>query len=122
LLYLRALSPFVIAPTYAVLKKSEHPQTDKFHQAYWRLRKTTLISIDKHESLLPVLRQIQHGIAATGECPPWIHFAVTALTHHNPFDDRWQAEPGRSFASSETSSRNKSRLRTKRSSTSRSFA
>lgn len=61
LLYLRALSPFVIAPTYAVIKKSEHQRTNELHQSYWRLRKTTIISIDKHESLLPVLRQIQHG-------------------------------------------------------------
>jgi len=53
LLYLRALSPFVIAPTYAVIKKSEHQRTNELHQTYWRLRKTTIISIDKQGGCVP---------------------------------------------------------------------
>ncbi|HET7500824.1 MAG TPA: SIR2 family protein [Kofleriaceae bacterium] len=92
LLYLRALSPFVIAPTYAVIKKSEHQRTDELHQTYWRLRKTTLISIDKHESLLPVLRQIQHGVPVAGQRPNWLHLAAVAVAPHDPFNDAWQTD------------------------------
>lgn len=92
LLYLRALSPFVIAPTYAVIKKSSHQRTDELHQTYWRLRKTTIVSIDKHESLLPVLRQIQHGVPVAGQRPPWLHLAASAVAQHDPFDDDWQSD------------------------------
>ena len=92
LLYLRALSPFVIAPTYAVIKKSEHQRTDELHQAYWRLRKTTIISIDKHESLLPVLRQIQHGVPVAGHRPMWLRLAAAAVEQHDPFSDVWQTD------------------------------
>jgi hypothetical protein len=91
LLYLRALSPFVIAPTYAVIKKSGNDSADKFHHGYWRLRKTTILAIDTHESLLPGLRDIQHGAPSHGQLPNWLDYARMAIRRLDPFGDAWQA-------------------------------
>jgi hypothetical protein len=90
LLYQRGLSPFAIAPTYAVIKKTDHEETDEFRQSYWRLRKTTIISIDTHESLLPLLRDIQFGTPSGGERPSWLPLASAAVKDQDPFSNDWQ--------------------------------
>lgn len=90
LLYQRGLSPFAIAPTYAIIKKTDHEKTDEYRQSYWRLRKTTIISIDTHESLLPVLRDIQFGASTPDERPNWLPAASAAVRDQNPFSNDWQ--------------------------------
>lgn len=91
LLYQRGLSPFAIAPTYALIKKEDDPHTDRYRQTYWRLRKTTVVSIETHDSLLPVLRDVQFGVPPVGEKPSWLALAAGAVKNHDPFTTPWQA-------------------------------
>jgi hypothetical protein len=88
LLYQRSLSSFAVAPTYAIVK--ETPPADPFHEAYWRLRKTTLIFVPEHDLLLPALRQVQFGVETPGDLPRWLPKAGKWLESIDHFTDAWQ--------------------------------
>jgi hypothetical protein len=98
LLYRRSLSPFAVAPTYAVIK-AEDEEADLFQDAHWRARKIALIYIREHALLFPALRDIQFGTAATGQRPPWLDKAGEWLTGEgeDPFSDSWQARAAESL-------------------------
>jgi hypothetical protein len=74
-----------------LIKKEADPHTDRYRQTYWRLRKTTVVSIETHDSLLPVLRDVQFGVPPVGEKPNWLALAAGAVKSHDPFTSQWQA-------------------------------